>query len=87
MINVGAKNRHILKKLLRIKLEKFIDSLPQKMIYNFSQEKPFYDIKLTISSDEFELECIKEENNNLRKRILRLEAKNENDATSTSRWI
>ena len=71
MISVGAKNKHLLIQLLKKKLDKYIESIPDKMIHNFSNKDPDLVVELKINCSEFEVLALREENEKLRKQLER----------------
>jgi len=71
MQNIGIKNKHHLINILKIKLEKYIESIPEKMIHNFSNKNPDLIVELRINHAEFEVAVLLEENAILKKKLER----------------
>jgi hypothetical protein len=53
MINVGKKNRWALIECLKEAFDRALKDLPDNMLHNFTKEKPFYELTLTVGGEKF----------------------------------
>ncbi len=73
---VGGGSKSVLIDLLRKKLEEEIKEVENKslFIHTFSKANPTYTVTLSVTGHEFDAAVLLEENEDLRKRIMRLES-------------
>ena len=80
MRNPSKRNAQHLIHLLEKKLKEVVNEINKKDFFHlmeFSKKKPYLEFTLTISADEFEIECLKEDNEILLKKLNRLQKKYE----------
>lgn len=76
MVPITNNNKHLLKQLLTKKLETFLEKVDDGLYnHNFTKENPFLKIDLTITADEFEVVFLRMKNEELTKKIERLDKK------------
>jgi hypothetical protein len=73
VVNVGFRNKNLLVDLLVERLEQEIDNIRLNQYYshNFTKEKPYFKLELTVSAESFENAVLKGEIEILKKQLER----------------
>jgi hypothetical protein len=87
MINIGKKNRWALIQCLREEFERQLEKIPQGMIHNFTISEPYYEFSIKVDADRIHRVLLEKENEDLKKRLERLEQKIEKEISPVDQTV